>query len=47
MTYDKKRQGGTVRWVLPRAIGDVKVVDHVPPDVVISVLQEMGAGSAK
>jgi len=46
LAYDKKRQGRTLRWVLPHAIGDVRVVDHVPPDAVLAVLKEMGAASA-
>jgi len=47
LTYDKKRQGRRLRWVLPRAIGQVEVVEDVPADVVASVLREMGARRAK
>jgi len=46
LAYDKKRQGRTLRWVLPYAIGDVRVVDHVPTDAILAVLKEMGAASA-
>jgi shikimate kinase / 3-dehydroquinate synthase len=45
MAYDKKRRCGALRWVLPRTIGDVQVVDDVPPGVVLSVLHDIGAGS--
>ena len=42
MTHDKKRQGDTLRWVLPHAIGEVAIVEEVPPKVVRSVLAEIG-----
>ena len=42
MAHDKKRRGAALRWVLPRAIGEVTVVEEVPPDVVCSVLAGMG-----
>ncbi len=32
--HDKKRTGGRLRWVLPRALGDVHVFDDVPPALV-------------
>jgi 3-dehydroquinate synthase len=47
MAHDKKRRGDALRWVLPYSIGDVRVVEDVPPSVVKSVLQEMGARSDK
>jgi 3-dehydroquinate synthase len=44
MTHDKKKRRGRLRWILPRAIGDVTVADDVPQDLVGAVLREMGAG---
>ncbi len=41
MSHDKKRKGLTLRWALPRALGEVEVVEHVPPSVVLSVLKGM------
>jgi shikimate kinase/3-dehydroquinate synthase len=43
MAHDKKKRGGTLRWVLPREIGAVEIVEDVPPDVVRSVLRDLGA----
>ena len=45
MAHDKKKQGRALRWVLPRAIGDVEITADVPPQVVRSVLCGMGARS--
>lgn len=45
MAHDKKRCGDTLRWVLPRAIGEVEIFDDVPPSIAKSVLREMGARS--
>jgi 3-dehydroquinate synthetase len=47
MTHDKKRRGRAQRWVLPTAIGEVEIVEDVPPGVVRSVLQDLGARSGK
>jgi shikimate kinase/3-dehydroquinate synthase len=47
MAHDKKRQGRGLRWVLPRAIGEVEITEDVPPDVVRSVLCSMGARCEK
>ena len=44
MKRDKKRQARRLRWVLPRAVGDVGIFDDVTPDQVRSVLRAMGAG---
>ena len=41
MGSDKKRKGGTVRFVLPRAIGDVGLYDDVQEDEVLAVLQHL------
>ncbi|MGC9397004.1 MAG: 3-dehydroquinate synthase [Anaerolineae bacterium] len=43
MTHDKKRQGKGLRWILPRAIGDVEIADDVPESLVKQILVEMGA----
>ncbi len=43
MTHDKKKRRGRLRWVLPRAIGEVTLVDDVPQALVREVLIEMGA----
>jgi 3-dehydroquinate synthase len=41
MRYDKKVQGGKIRFVLPRAIGQVFITDDVNSAVVEKVLWEM------
>ena len=38
---DKKADGGTVHFVLPMKIGEVKVVNGVPPQVISSALAEI------
>lgn len=38
MHHDKKVKNGKVNFVLPRAIGDTIVTDHVPPDILSAVL---------
>lgn len=43
MSTDKKRQGGRLRFVLPRAIGDVVVTDDIDREDVIRVLEGMHA----
>jgi shikimate kinase/3-dehydroquinate synthase len=43
MAHDKKRRGQTLRWVLPRAIGEVEIVEHVPRETVTLVLRDLGA----
>lgn len=43
MGRDKKKRGQALRWVLPRAVGQVEIVEDVPPQVVLDVLREMGA----
>ena len=45
MAHDKKRTAAGLRWVLPRAIGDVTLVDGVPETTIRRVLGEMGAWS--
>jgi shikimate kinase/3-dehydroquinate synthase len=47
MSQDKKQRGGTLRWVLPRAVGEVAVTADVPPMVVRSILRDLGARSEK
>ena len=41
MQYDKKVQGGKIRFVLPRAIGQVSITDDVSAAVIEKVLGEM------
>jgi 3-dehydroquinate synthetase len=43
MATDKKRRGDIQRWVLPRAIGQVEVVDGIDKALVLDVLRGMGA----
>lgn len=43
MSHDKKRRGRRLRWVLPRAIGQVELAEDVPSEVVRAVLCDMGA----
>jgi len=43
MAHDKKRRGRSLRWVLPRAIGEVEITEDVPREAVISVLHHLGA----
>ncbi|HQE93535.1 MAG TPA: 3-dehydroquinate synthase [Anaerolineae bacterium] len=43
MLHDKKKQGQGLRWILPRAPGDVEIVDDVPENLVRRILVEMGA----
>ena len=47
MAHDKKRRGGSLRWILPRAIGHVEIAGDVPPGVVKSVLQGLGAAEGE
>jgi 3-dehydroquinate synthase len=41
MSSDKKRRGGKLRFVLPRAIGDVVITDEVSREIVVDVLSKM------
>jgi 3-dehydroquinate synthetase len=47
MAHDKKRRGRRLRWVLPRAVGEVEIAEDVPRHVVRSVLCTMGARCEK
>ncbi len=47
MAHDKKRRGRRLRWVLPRAVGEVEIVEDVPRHVVRSVLCGLGARCEK
>lgn len=40
MATDKKRQGNTIRFILPRAIGDVDIFDDVREAEVLTILGE-------
>ncbi|HEY0602466.1 MAG TPA: 3-dehydroquinate synthase [Herpetosiphonaceae bacterium] len=44
MRGDKKQQHGRLRWILPRALGQVEIVDEaqVPPQTLRAVLQALG-----
>ena len=41
MQQDKKRRGGALRWVIPRALGDVFVTDEISQAEVLDVLAAM------
>lgn len=43
MAHDKKRRGRGLRWVLPRAIGEVEITEDVTPHIIRLVLCSMGA----
>ena len=43
MGRDKKKQGRRLRWILPRRIGEVEIVEDVPQEMVMEALREMGA----
>jgi 3-dehydroquinate synthase len=45
MAHDKKKRGRALRWVLPRAIGQVEITENVPPSIVKFVLCNLGARS--
>jgi 3-dehydroquinate synthase len=38
---DKKKRGKALRWVLPRQIGQVEIVENVPREVVLDTLARM------
>jgi 3-dehydroquinate synthetase len=42
MALDKKKRGSRLRFVLPRALGDVIVTEEVEQEVVLAVLGELG-----
>ena len=41
MTHDKKKHQGHLRWILPRRIGEVEMVEDVPREVVEEVLRKL------
>jgi len=43
MAHDKKRRGNALRWVLPRAIGEVEIAQDVDLAAVRDVLRSLGA----
>jgi 3-dehydroquinate synthetase len=43
MGRDKKKRGKVLRWILPRRIGVVEIVEGVEREVVVGVLRGMGA----
>ena len=42
MVHDKKKQGKSQYWVLPHAVGDVRIHDGIPEDVVVNLLKKAG-----
>ena len=46
MAHDKKRRGRTLRWILVHDIGDVRIHEDVPADLVQHILIEMGGKPA-
>jgi 3-dehydroquinate synthase len=47
LAYDKKKRRSGLRWVLPRAIGQVEIAEHVPSHTITSVLQSMSAARGR
>jgi len=45
LQHDKKRRAEKLHWVLPHALGDVRVHDDMPEDVVNAALTETAAAS--
>jgi shikimate kinase/3-dehydroquinate synthase len=43
MAHDKKRRGHALRWVLPRAIGEVEITEDITPHIIRLVLCSKGA----
>ena len=43
MALDKKAEGGRLKWVLPRAVGQVEITSIVPEDAVRRALVGLGA----
>jgi 3-dehydroquinate synthetase len=41
MTHDKKKQQGQLRWILPRRIGEVEIVEDVSVKAVEDVLEAL------
>ena len=42
MRHDKKKQGKMQRWILPHDLGDVRIYDEIPDEVLINTLKEIG-----
>ncbi|HXE74166.1 MAG TPA: 3-dehydroquinate synthase [Candidatus Xenobia bacterium] len=45
MFTDKKKRGGRLRFVLPRGIGRVEIVENVPRPVILRVLRDLRRGA--
>jgi 3-dehydroquinate synthetase len=45
--HDKKRKGRVQRWVLPTGVGEVEIVEDVPPHVIETALSDLGARSSQ
>jgi len=41
LRHDKKRRGKTLRWVLPVRIGDVRIYEDVPDELVASAIRDV------
>ena len=44
LNSDKKVFSGRVRWVLPKATGEIFLADQVPRDVVLNAMIQPGKG---
>jgi len=45
LSHDKKRHQGSLRWVIPTAIGAVKIITDLSPGMVKDVMRQLGARS--
>jgi len=41
MEHDKKKQKGVLRWVIPKALGKVVIVDNIPEEMIESALAKI------
>ena len=46
MFQDKKKAGGQLRFILPRAVGDVVIVGGIPAEAVKAAIQAVTGDSA-
>jgi len=42
MSHDKKAAAGSLRWVLPTRIGEVRIVSDVSKETVLRALERIG-----
>jgi 3-dehydroquinate synthetase len=45
LRHDKKRRARRLRWVLPLRVGEVKVFDDVPEELILAALEEVTGAS--